>query len=141
LSKRNLDGTTDIPPNVKLFFDISKKDLYKKYCEASILLLITHSDDFGDGSDCSGQTVLLDAFATGIPVIATRKSYIRDYAKEGVHLMLVDFYDSSAIIEAIGKITVSGEAMAKNARLLVEQNLSTLKMAEKLSVLFRGLTQ
>ena len=139
LSPRNLEGIADIPENVKIFYDIPKKEMNKKYAEAAVLLLITHQDNFSDGSDCSGQTVLLESFATGIPVIASRKAYITDYARDKQHLLLVDFYDSSAIIEAMKVIKTSGEAMARAARAHVEQGFSTTSMGTKLSEVFNSL--
>lgn len=158
LSRRNLEGIEGIPSNVKIFYDISRMELRKKYAEAAMLLLTTYPDGYGGGSDCSGQTVLLEAFACGLPIIASRKAYIGDYAKEGEHLITVDFYDVSGIIDAIGKIGsrvaeadtnnfetgsihsfTIGEEMSKRARLLVESKLSTAHMGRSLSELFKSI--
>jgi glycosyltransferase involved in cell wall biosynthesis len=136
LSERNLKGINDLPTNVKVFLDIPFSVLKGKYEEAFALLLVTHPDGFLDGSDCSGQTVLLDAFASGLPVIATQKAYLSDYGKDGIDLLLVRPYDSDQIMSSISKIDEMGISMAKNARLKVETNFSTEEMGKRLSNLF-----
>lgn len=145
LSKRNIEGIEDIPANVKLFFDISRIELKKKYAEAAVLLLITHKDGYGHGSDCSGQTVLLDAFASGLPVIASRKTYIADYGKDRENLLLVDFYDVSGIIKALNEITaqngVLGLKLSHNARIAAEREFSTEKMGQRLGDLFKAMIE
>lgn len=90
VSQRNIRNVGALPPNVKVFIDVPMKDLRTKYSEAALLLLVTHPDGYADGSDCSGQTVLLDAFASGLPVIATRKAYINEYATDKEHLIICE---------------------------------------------------
>ncbi len=136
LSQRNLKGITDVPLNVTVFFDLPLNDLKTKYQEASMMLLITHPDEFSDGSDCSGQTVLLDSFASGIPIIATKKAYISDYGQDEEHLLLVEPYDVSGIIKSINKVAIVGQGLARNARQKVEKEFSTELMGNNLSTCF-----
>lgn len=133
LSRRNLVGVGELPSNVKVFFDLPFSDLRQKYIDAKMLLLITHPDGFQDGSDCSGQTVLLDAYASGIPVIATKKAYLSDYGLPEQDYMIVEPYDVSGIIKAIMGIENS---IARHAYTTVTERFSTEKMGEKLSSLF-----
>ena len=130
-SKRNLAGITDVPENVNIFFDISPDALYKKYQEARVLLMITHDDTYQDGSDCSGQTVLLEAMANGLPIIASRKEYITEYVKENEDALLVDFYNPAEIVEKIHLLddALFRENLAIHARARVERDFST-KMAK-----------
>ena len=72
-SRRNLTGIS-LPANVRVFYDLPVADLHAKYREAELLLLLTK--DGTEGSDCSGQTVLLDAMASGLPVVVNRKPYL-----------------------------------------------------------------
>jgi glycosyltransferase involved in cell wall biosynthesis len=139
LSRRNLRGVARIPSNVRIFTDLPMEDLKKKYQEASCLLLITHPDGYGDGSDCSGQTVLLDALASGLPVIASRKAYLDDYVRDGEDVILVDSYDPSGIIEAMKLLPEKGEKIARNARRLAETEFSTEKMGGRLADLIDSL--
>ena len=138
-SKRNLSGITDVPENVHIFFDILSYDLYKKYQEAHALLMITHDDTYQDGSDCSGQTVLLEAMANGLPIIASRKEYITEYVKENEDALLVDFYNPAEIVEKIHLLddALFRENLAIHARARVERDFSTKKMAENLADVFK----
>jgi glycosyltransferase involved in cell wall biosynthesis len=136
LSKRNIEGIDNIPKNVVLFFDLPFSELVIKYRECAMLLLITYSDNYIDGSDCSGQTVLLDAFASGIPVIATEKGYIKDYAEANKHVLLVKPYDVKGIISMIK--SNKGE-LGYNARQKAENEFSTDIMGKNLSQIFRNI--
>ena len=106
-----------------------------------MLLLITKEDNYLDGADCSGQTVLLDAMASGLPVIASHKSTISDYAKDTEDIILVDFYDTASIKDKINLLKDKSlrENLARNARRKVEEELSTKQMARGLSDVFLGL--
>ena len=137
-SRRNLKGISDTPKNVKIFYDLTFSELHKKYQEASMLLLLTHDDSFQDGADCSGQTVLLDAMANGLPLIASRKKYLEDYAEDGKDILLVPFYNPDGVIK---KIKIFGDRdvrlwFAKNARNKLEKFFSTEKMAQNLAEVF-----
>ncbi len=140
-SPRNLGGIVDIPKNVKVYFDITKKELEEKYKKAKILLLITHDDDYKHGADCSGQTVLLESFAMGLPVIATKRASLRDYVSDKNNIALVGIYDVSTIIE---KVNLFGdesvrERLAKNAREMVEENFSTKIFASGVARVFKDI--
>ncbi|MDD2753534.1 MAG: glycosyltransferase family 4 protein [Candidatus Portnoybacteria bacterium] len=141
-SERNLQGVKEIPDNVKIFYDLPAPELNKKYHEAKMLLLITHDDNSLGGSDCSGQTVLLDAMASGLPVIASRKKYLADYVIDGWEFLSVDFYGAADIAEKI-KIfneTDFREKIAKNARIRVERQFSTRQLARGLAETFKKIT-
>jgi len=140
-SRRNIDGLGDIPENVTIKYDISKLDLKERYQKTKLLLLITHDDNHRDGADCSGQTVLLDAMASGLPVIASRKKCIEDYANDGKEIFLVDFYDKDDIFEKMLMLRDKNVRvnLAKSARRKVEKELSTSTMASKLSDVFKSI--
>ncbi|MEK7505351.1 MAG: glycosyltransferase family 4 protein [Patescibacteria group bacterium] len=141
-SKRNLENIGEIPKNVKVFYDLSPSELHKKYQEAILLLLLTHQDSFLDGADCSGQTVLLDAMANGLPVIISRKKYLGDYVTDGKEAILVDCYNATQTALAINSLLEDGEGrhrLALSARKRAELEFSTEKMAEGLSGVFRSL--
>jgi len=137
-SERNLKNIKNIPDNIKLFFDFSFDELKEKYKKAKMLLLITKEDNYSDGADCSGQTVLLDAMASGLPVIVSRKNYLIDYIEKDKEVHLVDFYDAQDIKEAVNTINNDEKRfeIAKNARKTVQNKLSTEHMAETLSFVF-----
>lgn len=140
-SKRNIEGQGALPRNVIVHYDISNRELRDKYQTYKALLLITHSDEYGDGADCSGQTVLLDAMASGIPIIASKKEYLKDYVGDGgEEVELVNFYDIDGLkgkIIDIQQDSQKSSKMAQNARNRVERGLSTKSMALELSAVFK----
>lgn len=140
-NQRNTRGIKDAPGNLKFFYDMPIEELKKKYYEAKMLLLITHDDNFLDGSDCSGQTVLLDAMASGLPIVASKKKYLKDYVQDGEDLLLVDFYNP---VDVKNKIKIFNddifrEKIARNARARAESHFSTRQMAQNLANLFKKL--
>lgn len=111
------------------------ESLREKYASSKMLLLITHDDNYEDGADCSGQTVLLDAMASGMPIIASRKSYILEYIVEGKDALLVDFYAPQQIVNAILLLKGDNERSSElgyNAQRSAEENFSTKHMARDL---------
>ena len=140
-SPRNVARLGEPPANVQIFFDLPPKRLYSKLLEAKALLLITHPDGYEDGSDCSGQTVLLEAMASGLSVIATKKQYLDNYVEEGKEALFVDSYDAESLRKTLA--TLSSERsleLAHSARKRVEQELSSEHMAEALSQIFLNLS-
>lgn len=136
-SKRNLVGIT-LPHNVTVQYDISPKQLRALYQTCQLLVLTTHSDRYLEGSDYSGQTVLLDAMASGLPVIATRKSYIDEYFTNGEHLFVEECYDVNAIVSRIHTMEDAElcSRVAISARTLVERTYNTERMAKSLGQIF-----
>ncbi|MCI5108821.1 MAG: glycosyltransferase family 4 protein [Candidatus Pacebacteria bacterium] len=79
-SKRNLEGL-NVPRDVSTYFDISNSELKKLYQKAKMVVVTLNKDG---GSDCSGQTVVLDAMSNGIPVIVSDRKWVRDYGLGGI---------------------------------------------------------
>jgi glycosyltransferase involved in cell wall biosynthesis len=106
-----------------------------------MLLLITHSDQYTDSSDCSGQTVLLDAMSSALPIVATRKIYLDDYVREREEILKVNFYDVDDVIDKIKMLndSILADHLAKAARNRVVENFTSRKMAENLSKIFKQL--
>lgn len=137
---RNVSNINDIPDNVKIYFNLSFSELRKKFEEAKILLLITHDKDIIDGSgEESGVTVLVESMAVGVPVIATHKRYIDEYVKNGHNASLVDAYSKEQIIKKILELDdpLVVKSLTESARKTAESMLSTEKMAEKFSEIFK----
>ena len=140
-SQRNLVGVTDIPNNVTVHFDLPITKLRELYDTAQLLVLSTHDDTWLDGSDCSGQTVLLDAMASGIPVIATRKKYLNDYVVPGKEALVVDCYKPEQIAYAIRELEdpARRQSLAESDRAKVEKEFYTVQMAKQLAEVFKKL--
>jgi len=136
---RNIEGIDNLPSNVHIHVNIPRLELENLYKKAKALLLITHNDSFTEGSDSSGPTVLLEAMATGLPIIVSKKAYVFDYGSDKKDMYFVDFYDSDAIVESIQAISDDNIRlqMAKSARLKVEKIFNTKEMARNLAEVFK----
>ena len=140
-SPRNLAGINFIPSNVHVFYDLSFAELKEKYQTARMIVITTHDDASILGADCSGQTVLLDAMASGVPIIATRKAYLVDYVREGQDALVVDCYNPEQLVKAIEQLHDDALRLklAKNARARAEHEFSTRAMAEQVSHVFKDI--
>jgi glycosyltransferase involved in cell wall biosynthesis len=140
-SPRNLIGLGPVPANVEICFDLPQSQVYAKFSEAAALLLMTHDDAHEDGSDCSGQTVLVEAMASGLPIIASRKAYITDYVTDGADALLVDFYDPKDIVLKLAMLEdgALAERLARHARASAEKRFSTKDLARGLAEIFERL--
>lgn len=137
---RNVEKIKDLPDNTKVFFNLSFPDLRRKLEEARALLLITHDDSRFDGSgEASGVTVLVEAMAVGIPIIASHKNYIDEYVKNNEDALLVDLYSKEQIKKSILKLDDSQIAhqLTKHARRRTEIEFSTSIMAAKFADIFK----
>lgn len=141
-SPRNLTCVGGLPSNVKVFYDLPPADIYQKYRLAKLALIITHNDDYSDGADCSGQTVLLEAMSYGLPIIASRKKYLTDYVVDELEVFFVDFYDPTDIVRKVERFNdpLLRRKLAENARRAAEEKFSTEKMAAHLAIIFQKIT-
>jgi len=140
-AERNIKNLR-IPDNVKVLLNLKIKSLKKIYESAKILLIITHSDKYSGGSDCSGQTVLLDAMSSRLPVIVSDKKYLDDYAKNGQEVLKVNFYDAADLVDKIEFLLNNRDKrlfLANNAREKVERCFTTEVMARNLARIFKSI--
>lgn len=141
-SERNLKGIGEIPPNVTVHLDLPFLQLKEKYETARALLLITHGDYRPGTADCSGQTVLLEAFAAGLPVIASKKDYLPEYAEEGKEILTVGFYEPNDISAKVRRLDDAAlrASLGQAARRKAERLFSTRSLARSLADIFSTVT-
>lgn len=136
-SKRLSSRFRELPDNVKVFNEIGFEDLRKVYSKAKLVVVPTKSKNRLEKersfySDCSGQTVVLDAMAMGKPVIASDMKWIRDYNIEN----LIFTYNADNQEELLDKIKyvlqnqVISEQKVKLAREVIEEKYNTSRMAK-----------
>lgn len=131
---------SEISNNVEIFYYISPEKLRNFYKRAKIFLLATYSDGYIKAADCSGQTVLLDAMASGLPIIATKKAYLSDYVKNNQEIIIVNPNHPDELKEKIELLLTNQnlrERLAKAARKKAETNFSSEIMARKLAIYFK----
>lgn len=141
---RNMESIkkSEIPDNLEIFYYIPPKKLRNFYKRARIFLLVTHPDGYVKAADCSGQTVLLDAMASGLPIIATQKAYLSDYAENNQQILITKSNQPGELKEKLELLLADRdlrERLTKAAREKVETNFSSQLMAQKLAAYFKGL--
>jgi glycosyltransferase involved in cell wall biosynthesis len=139
-SPYNLKKIVKKPGNVKVLYDISPLNLKKLYQKAKLMVLSTVGDDNIKGMDCSGQTVLLDSMANGLPVIATQKGYLKDYGTHNREIVITRTSDPVELSNAIVDLLDSPEKrirLAESARARAEQEFTTYRMAGHLAAYFK----
>lgn len=97
--------TLGIGENVTFFGKLFGEALARKYQEAHVFSLPSKNESFG--------MVILEAMATGIPVVATNVGGIPTLVTEGVHGYLVSPNDSHALAEKIVYVLTHSSVAAK----------------------------
>ena len=100
-SHRVLPQEVELPPNVSVRYNVPAQELRTLYGQARLVVVASKPESEPVGSDCSGQTVALDALAAGKPVVATERSWITDYLVPGEDLVVVPPGDPASLAAAI----------------------------------------
>lgn len=136
--KKNIPSDRPIPANVSVQYHRSLAEIRKLYARACLVVVPSRDSLVPDGSDCSGQTVIMDALAAGKAVIATERSWITDYFVPDQDLVVVPSNDSGALAKAIDSLCEDAsrrERLAASGRSKVLAHYTTKKFAESLQKL------
>ena len=107
--RKNIPSGMPIPTNVSVLYNRSLVEVRDLYTRARLVVVASKDDNVPDGSDCSAQTVILDALAAGKAVIATRRSWIADYFIPNQDLIVVPPDDPEALAHAIDALSRDAE--------------------------------
>ncbi len=102
--RRNVPRDMPVPANVSVLYDRNYTEIRDLYARARLMVIASKSTDMPDGSDCSGQTVIMDALAAGKAVIATERPWIDEYFIPGQDLIVVPPSDPEALARAIDSL-------------------------------------
>jgi len=108
-SHKNIPLNTKIPKNVTVLYDKKLTEVRTLYARARIIIVVSKDIYIPDGSDCSGQTVVLEALAMGKPVIATNRPWINEYLISNKDIIVVKPNDTEALIHEIDFLWKSKE--------------------------------
>lgn len=78
--------------------DPEKRELY---CNAKLLVLPSYTEGF--------PNCIVEAMACGTPVVATRVGGIPDMVRDGIHGLLVEPHDASALYEALNRLLTDND--------------------------------
>jgi glycosyltransferase involved in cell wall biosynthesis len=132
---KNIPTGMAIPKNVSVLYDRSPIEIRELYARARLVIIASKDESQPDGSDCSGQTVILDALAAGKAVIATRRSWIADYFVHDEDLVVVPPNDPESLAQAIVALSRDPEKrkrIAESGHAKVIKNYNTKNFAEAL---------
>jgi len=141
-SKKNISLERKVPANVSVFYDKSLMEIRDLYAQARLVIVVSKNEKESVGSDCSGQTVILDALAAGRAVIATNRSWISDYFEPGKDLIVVDSNNSEALnreIEYLWNDVEKRNELGEVGRAKVSAYYTTFEFAQGLMNLIRSL--
>jgi len=136
--RKNVPSDVPIPANVSVFYDLNLAEVRDWYARARLVVIASKDASRADGSDCSGQTVILDALAAGKAVIATRRPWIADYFTSGQDLLVVEPNDPAALAQAVDSLWHDAEkrkCLAASGRDKVAAHYTTRTFAEALRTL------
>lgn len=136
-SKKNIPGSARIPENVKVLYDVPLGSLSDMYREARVVVVASLPDDSIFGTDCSGQTVVLESLAAGRPVIATHRSWLAEYLSPEDYVS-VPAKDSEKLAEAMRRLWDDGhlrKRLAAHGARTVRERYSSRRYAEDLAAL------
>jgi glycosyltransferase involved in cell wall biosynthesis len=134
-SERNLKGVA-LPANVELLLDVSPAELRMLYEQAACVVVPTRREGYPYGADCSGQTVILDAFAMRRAVVTSKRSTLRGYVDDGRNGLVVPAEDPAALRAAVERV-LGDEELARQlgqaGREDVEERFTTRHLARSLA--------
>ena len=103
-SRKNIPHDVHIPSNVTILYDLPLADLRSMYAKARFVVIVSFPDTTTLGSDCSGQTVILETLAMGRAVIATERAWLTEYFEDGRDFLSVPANDPEALAQAMHKV-------------------------------------
>lgn len=141
-ARKNIQDIT-VPANVAVLYDKSLSEIRDLYSQSRLVAIASKDATIPDGSDCSGQTVILDAMAAGKAVIATARPWISDYFIPGQDIVVVRPGDPDALAKAIEDLWNNEEkrsAIARYGHGKVSEKYTTKAMASALIRLMDSLS-
>lgn len=132
---RNLTGV-ELPRNVRFEQNVSYLELRALYRDAACVVLPLRRPKLRVGTEASGLTALLEAFACGKPLVATDRPIIREYLAPESSGLLVEPEQPEQLRQAIERVLSDSELagrLGRGGRAFVEAQATTRHLAAALS--------
>lgn len=138
-SSYNIDKDISIPSNVTILYDLNYYEMKEMYKKSKFVVISSKKDGYDYGSDCSGQTSIMDAMACGKAVVATHRKWIDDYFIDKKDIFIVKPSDIGDLRRALILLSSDNDlrkSIANNGRVAIETKYNSQKMAKNLNILF-----
>lgn len=142
-AQKNIPHDMTVPANVTVLYERSYTEMRSLFERARLVVIPSKDTQIPEGSDCSGQTVILEALAAGKAVIATHRSWITDYLVPEEDLVVVPPHNPEALARAINSLwgdTERRKRLAESGRAKVVERYTTEHFAKALQALMDSLT-
>jgi glycosyltransferase involved in cell wall biosynthesis len=126
----------EVPATMEIRHDVSWDELRDLYARAACVVIPLRDTRSAVGTDGSGLTALLEAMASGKPVVATRRPALEPYLDEGRTGIFVPAEDAHELAAALTRaLSDSGgmAAMGAAARTALEARFTTRALAGRLA--------
>jgi glycosyltransferase involved in cell wall biosynthesis len=130
-----------LPSNVEVRGRVPWPEMSALYAGARCFALPIRAEGYRYGTDASGLTALLEAMATGRPIVATERTVFGDYVEDGGSALLVPPDDPNALRAAIERVMADDEladGLGAQARAAVDERLTTPEFARRLAAILTG---
>lgn len=120
--------------NVKLLGHVKQEDLINLYQNAKIFVFPSHYEGL--------PTVILEAMASGLPIVTTSVSGCKDLINDGYNGLLVPPEDPGKLYDAIFRLLNEPELceyLGKNARSTAENVYSWNIIADKIEIAYKNI--
>jgi len=138
--QRNIAGI-DLPANVEIRERIPYLELRDLYRRGACAVVALRKAEYPFGSEGSGVTALLEAQASGTPLVATDRPIVRDYLRHEENALIVPEEDADALrsgIEQVLEDQAIAETLASAGRRRVEERHTMDDMAAALAPLMKA---
>lgn len=136
-SPYNTQGLEDkIPLNLKVLYDQPYEVLKDYYKKAKVFVIATKPSNQLVGSDCPGQTSILDTLAYGIPVVATHMPWFEGYFEPRKHLIAVEPNDVIGLSKAISEVVdnqVLAQGLSQEGRKLIDETCNSEVLGKRVA--------
>ncbi|MEA3398219.1 MAG: glycosyltransferase family 4 protein [Patescibacteria group bacterium] len=141
---RNMENIKDIPENVEVHFNLSYLKMREFYESAKMIIIPSKREDYIGSepiSDCSGQTVVLEAMACGKPVITSERSWLHDYGLAD-SIAIYKAEDADDLLAKYNLLINNREKqneLSLKARKIIDEKYNTAKMVDGFKQLFKNI--
>lgn len=137
-SEKMQEALSPLPPHVTVLTNIPFTKLRDLYAASAVVVIPSHPQG---GSDCSGQTVLLDAWSAGKAVIVTEREWVPTYVEAGQDALVVRPHDPAALRVQIKRLLSSKtlrDVLAQAGHRRVEERFNDSRMARDMAQVLRS---